>query len=482
MPSLKANVFFNFLNTITGIIFPVITFPYAARVLLPDGIGAVNFIQSIINYIVLLTSLGIPLYAVREIAKYRDDINSRNVATVEIILLSLCLCLGGYIIVWVLGEYVPQIHSQLALFYVLSLTILFTSIGVNWFYQAIEDFKFITIRSLLFRLLAAAALFIFVKSQDDLLLYAFVIVGSTVGNNFINFVHLRKYISFSHIPWRKLRIWRHLKPSLHIFVFNLITSIYLNLNTVMLGFMQGDVAVGLYTSGNKISHIILNVVASLGVVMLPRCSNLIGKGNLQEFASITQKSYRFVLALAVPSVIGLIILANPVITVFCGGEFLNATTVLCWTAPIIIFVGLSNVIGIQILYPQGKENLVIWSTVGGAILNFLLNLWLIPVWSYTGAAISTFAAELIVLVIQVIWGFKYIPFSLYEKKCMNYVFAAVVMASVVAPITIFFSNIWFILGGAVIIGGLVYILILWYLKDSLLSEIIQYVCQRIKYI
>ena len=220
MASLKANVVFNFLNTITGIVFPVITFPYAARILLPDGIGAVNFLQSIIAYIVLLTSLGIPMYAVREVAKYRDDIAKRNTVTIEITLLSLFLCLGGYIIVWMLGNFISQIHSQLALFYVLSLTILFTSLGVNWFFQAIEDFKFITVRAVIFRLLAAMALFLFVKSKDDLLVYAFVTVGSTVGNNIINFIHLRKYIDIGNIPWKHLRIWKHLKPSFNIFVYS----------------------------------------------------------------------------------------------------------------------------------------------------------------------------------------------------------------------------------------------------------------------
>ena len=289
MPSLKTNVALNFLNTVTGIVFPVITFPYAARVLLPEGIGAVNFLQSIVAYIVLLTSLGIPMYAVREVAKYRDDVAIRNRITVEILLLSVILCLFGYVAVAVLGIYVPQISAQLGVFYALSLTILFTSLGVNWFYQAVEDFKFITIRALCFRMLAALGLFLFVRDKDDLLIYAFVLVGSTVGNNLINFIHLRKWIPFHSITWAELRIWRHLRPSLRIFVFNLVTSIYLNLNTVMLGFMRGDDAVGFYTAGNKLSHVVLSVVASLGVVLLPRCSNLIETGQMEAFLALVKK-------------------------------------------------------------------------------------------------------------------------------------------------------------------------------------------------
>lgn len=474
MASLKTNVIFNFLNTITGIIFPVITFPYAARVLLPDGIGAVNFLQSIVAYIVLLTSLGIPMYAVREVAKYRDDIAKRNTVTVEITLLSLALCLGGYLLVWILGEFIPQIHSQLALFYVLSLTILFTSLGVNWFFQAIEDFRFITIRAVIFRLLAAAALFLFVKTKDDLLIYAFVTVGSTVGNNIINFVHLRKYIVLRQIPWSRLHVWRHLKPSLHIFVFNLITSIYVNLNTVMLGFIQGDSAVGFYTAGNKISHIVLSVVASLGVVLLPRCANLVENEHMDEFAAVTRKSYRLVQALSLPSTLGLILLASPIVITFGGSEFADAACVLAWTAPVIIFIGLSNVFGIQILYPLGKENLVIWSTVGGAVINFILNLFLIPYWSYTGAAISTFVAELTVLLIQVVWGYRYIPFPLFEKVNMNYLIASFVMAVVIFPLTLLLNDIWLVLILSVLVGGGIYAGVLWIMKDSLFHEMLRY--------
>lgn len=481
MTSLKTNVVFNFINTITGIIFPVITFPYAARVLLPDGIGAVNFLQSIIAYIVLLTSLGIPMYAVREVAKYRDDIAKRNTVTIEITLLSLFLCLGGYIIVWMLGNFISQIHSQLALFYVLSLTILFTSLGVNWFFQAIEDFKFITVRAVIFRLLAAMALFLFVKSKDDLLVYAFVTVGSTVGNNIINFIHLRKYIDIGNIPWKHLRIWKHLKPSFNIFVFNLITSIYVNLNTVMLGFMQGDSAVGFYTAGNKISHIVLSVVASLGVVLLPRCSNLVENGRMDEFASVTSKSYRLVQSLSLPSTIGLILLASPIVTIFGGSEFAEASSVLVWTAPIIIFIGLSNVFGIQILYPLGKENIVIWSTIGGAIINLILNFLLIPYWSYTGAAISTFIAELAVLLIQLIWGYRYIPFKLFEKVYANYLVASIFMAIVVFPLTQLLNNIWLSLIVSTIVGGGIYACILWIMKDSLFQEIMQYTFRLIKH-
>lgn len=476
--SLKTNVVLNFVNTITGIIFPVITFPYAARVLMPDGIGAVNFLLAIVNYIVLLTSLGIPMYAVREIAKFRDDIDQRNKITVEITLLSVSLCLFGYVIVWILGEFVPQIHTLVNLFYILSLVILFTGIGVQWFYQGIEDFKFITIRALIIRTLAALSLFLFVKDKSDLLIYGLVVVGSTVGNNVINFVHLRKFISLSVIKWRELRILRHLKPALRIFILNLIISLYINLNSVMLGFIQGDESVGLYTAGIKMSHVILSLVTSLGVVMLPRCSNLVQTGRIDEFATIGNKSMRLVMGLALPLTIGLMLLAQPIIHIFCGTDFTKSVSVLYWTAPIILFVGITNVIGIQILYPQNQEKIVIWSTIGGAVINLLLNIPLIPLYAQNGAAISTFAAELIVLVIQIILGRKYIPFKLLDIKLLPYLVATLLMVCVIGVIQTFIHAEWGVIIASLLIGTLTYVGSLLYFRDELVLEMMGYIFRR----
>lgn len=474
MASLKANVALNFVNTLMGIIYPVVTFPYAARILLPEGIGAVNFLNSIVAYIVLFTSLGIPMYAVREIAKYRDDVVNRNKITLEILMLSCILAAIGYVVVWALAAFVPQIHSQCSLFYVLSLTILFTAVGVQWFYQGIEDFKFITIRGIVVRSIAAASLFIFVKAPSDLLIYGFIVVGSTVGNNIWNFVHLRKYIPVADIEVKNLSILRHLKPSIKIFVLNLIISIYINLNTIMLGFIQDDTAVGIYTAGNKISHIALTVVTSLGVVMLPRCANLISNGRIEEFKKASIKAIKLVMATSFPCMAALIILAPQIILVFCGKDFLDAVPVLIWTVPVILVVGISNVIGIQILYPYGKENIVILSTLGGALFNIVLNTLLIPRYSYIGAAISTLIAEIVVTIIQICVGRKFIPFKFNFKLISNYFIATIVMAIILSVSIHIIDNPYLAAIICIIEGLVIYLVMLSVLKDSLFKEILRF--------
>ena len=479
MSSLKGKIILNYINTLSGLIFPIVTFPYAARMLQPEGIGVVNFQNSIIGYIVLLTSLGIPLYAVREIAKCRSNIELRNQTTVEIIFLSFILCVFGYLIVFFIGLLVPRVQEELTLFYILSSSILFTAIGVQWFYQGIEDFLFITIRGLIIRFLCAISLFIFVKDKDDLLVYGLVVVGTTVGNNLINFIHLHKYIRLSLIKWKKLNITRHIKPALRIFMLTVITSIYVQLNTIMLGFMIDDRAVGIFTAGNKLTHILVSMVTSLGTVMLPRCSHLIGEGKFDEFNGIIRKSYHFMMFMAIPLTVGIILLARPITLSFCGKDYFDAISVVIYTAPVIVFIGLTNIIGIQVLYPYGKENMVIISTLVAAGLNVLLNLLLIPPFAETGAAISMLLSELSVLLVQIKLGKKYIPFSFFDKELLNYLYATIAMIFGVLH-SYYFDNMWIQMTIGSLFGSFLFFIYLYFKKDYILSEIFALISSKIK--
>ena len=190
--SVKVNFILNLINIGTQMLFPIITFPYVCRVIGPEGIGQVSFFQSIISYITLFTCLGIPMYAVREIARVRNDIVEMNKTAIEILLFHLLLTILGYLVVSVLCLVVPQIHDNTPLFLVLSLTILFTAFGCEWFYQGIEDFKYITIRGLVVKFVSLGLLFVFVKTKEDLIYYGLYTVFGILGGNIFNFIRLRR--------------------------------------------------------------------------------------------------------------------------------------------------------------------------------------------------------------------------------------------------------------------------------------------------
>lgn len=473
MASIKKNIILNGINTVIGILIPIVTFPYAARVLMPEGIGVVNFLNSIIGYITLFTFLGIPMYAIKEVAKYRDDKQARDTITLEILTLSTILCVFGYIAVWALATFVPRIQANSTLFYVLSLTVIFTDIGVNWFYQGIEDFKFITIRGTIVRLMAAIALFIFVRQPSDLLAYCFVIVGTTVGNNAINFVHLRKHIAFRAVDFRSLKIRRHIAPAFQVFVLNLIISLYVQLNTIMLGFISGDAEVGYFTAGSKISHIGLMLLTSVGGVLMPRCANLIKKGETEEFASVIRKTLNFMLMFSLPIAAGLIVLATPVTMIFCGNEFAPSIPVLWLNAPVIIFISLTNIMGIQVLYPMDKTAIVIWSTVGAAVVNIIFNIILIPPFGAVGASASTLLAEFAILIIQAIIVRKYYPFKTSELFNGQMILASLVMCLSVWFVIRFLPTYTLQLLIGIPLGAIVYFAVLGLMKNSTSKAFLQ---------
>ena len=470
--SVKVNYILNLINTGTQMLFPLITFPYVCRVIEADGIGQINFFQSIISYISLFTCLGIPMYAIREIARDRSDVVQMNRTAMEILLLHSMLTLVGYAIVAILCLTVPQIQVNIPLFLILSLTIFFTAIGCEWFYQGIEDFKYITIRGLIIKTVSVVLLFIFVKSKTDLLYYGCYTVFGVLGGNIFNFFRLRKYIHRENIIFSELHIKRHIKPVLKVFSFSVVTSIYLQLNTVLLGFLKNALAVGYFAAATKVMQMLLTMSACLGSVMMPRASHLIAENKEDEFNRLIQKSYDFTLAIALPMTIGLIFCAPSLITALCGVKFEHSILPSQIIAPIILMVAISNVFGIQVLFPKGKINIVTLCCGIGAVADLILNLCLIPFFSYIGTSIAYLGAEVATTVSMYFIGRKYIPIIYFKKSHLTYALGCVVMALALYGISLLqlptLTSLW--VQGCC--GVLTYFIILCISKDEMLVQIL----------
>lgn len=470
--SVKVNYILNLINTGTQMLFPLITFPYVCRVIEADGIGQINFFQSIISYISLFTCLGIPMYAIREIARDRSDVVQMNRTAMEILLLHSMLTLVGYAIVAILCLTVPQIQVNIPLFLILSLTIFFTAIGCEWFYQGIEDFKYITIRGLIIKTVSVVLLFIFVKSKTDLLYYGCYTVFGVLGGNIFNFFRLRKYIHRENIIFSELHIKRHIKPVLKVFSFSVVTSIYLQLNTVLLGFLKNALAVGYFAAATKVMQMTLTMSACLGSVMMPRASHLIAENREDEFNRLIQKSYDFTLAIALPMTIGLIFCAPSLITALCGVKFEHSILPSQIIAPIILMVAISNVFGIQVLFPKGKINVVTLCCGIGAVADLILNLCLIPFFSYIGTSIAYLGAEVATTVSMYFIGRKYIPIIYFKKSHLTYALGCIVMALALYGISLLQLPTLTILLLQGCSGVLAYFIILCIRKDEMLVQIL----------
>lgn len=409
-------------------LFPLITFPYASRIMMADGIGQVNFFNSIISYISLFSCIGIPMYAISEVAKVRNDSVKISVTTVEILVLHAILTIGGYIAVAVICMTVSEVQVNIPLFLILSTTIFFTAIGCEWFYQGTEDFKYVTTRGLIVKTVSVVMLFMFVKTKDDILWYGAYNVIGVLGGNLFNFIRLRRFVDCNVVRVKDLHPFRHLKPALHIFVYNIIISIYLKLNTVMLGFLKDVIAVGYFTAATKLMYMAMSFSNSLGAVMMPRASNLIAEHKMDEFRSIVQRSYDFIVAISIPLALGLFFTSRSAVLLLCGDSFVHAIFASQIVAINIVSIGISGVIGIQVLYPLGKINIVILCTFLGAVTNVVLNVLLIPVYGHNGTAIAFAVTEAVVTGTMLLIGRKFIPVKLVKKQYIHYLVAGIAMA------------------------------------------------------
>lgn len=471
--SVKTNYILNLINVGTQMLFPLLTFPYVCRILLPAEIGQVNFYNSIIGYISLFTCLGIPMYAVREVARERDDIVQMNRTTIEVLLLHTLLTLIGYVAVVILCLTVPQIKENIPLFLILSITLIFTVIGCDWFYNGIEDFKYITIRGIVVKSISVILLFLLVKSKEDLLWYGVYCVVGSIGGNIFNFIRLRKYIHKENIIFTQLHIFRHLKPAIKVFSFNVVISVYLQLNPVLLGFMKDTIAVAYFTAATKLMMMVTKISSSLGTVLMPRASHLISEGKKEEFNKLIQKSYDFTLAITIPLVIGLICMAPYIVRVFCGSQYEDAIITSQIIAPITLVVGLSNIMGMQVLYPIGKINTVVKCTIYGAITNVILNLALIPFLSFNGTAIAYLGAEVATTLSMYIIAKQDMPIKFFKKDNLTYFVGGLLMIlSIFAVAALLKANNLIMLIAETLIGFGIYSLYLIYKKDQFASLVI----------
>lgn len=428
--SLKLNVILNMMLTLSGIIFPLITFPYVTRVLQPEGTGRIAFANSVVNYFSMLAAMGIPTYGIRTCAKVRDDKTALSRTVHEIMTVNLIMTVLSYIFLFIAVAMIEKLRDMSYIIAVFSLNFIFALIGVEWLYKALECYSYITARSLIMKALAVILMFVFVRTKEDYIAYAAILVLANTGYGILNFINLRKYVSFR--GFGKCNYIRHIKPIIIFFAMSVATTVYTNLDTTMLGFMRGNAEVGIYDVAVKIKVILVSIVTSLGTVLLPRASYYIENKLNSDFFRVSGKALEFVLALAIPCTIAFSIAANQCIVFISGNTYAAATIPMRIIMPTLIFIGLTNIIGLQMLVPLGREKAVLCSEVVGAAIDFILNMLLISKFGAAGAAFGTLAAEAGVLIIQLFAGRKELLIIKKDIQPIKIIAAALIAAIVMS--------------------------------------------------
>ena len=390
--SIAENLFYNMLYQVLVTVLPIITTPYVARVLGLAATGVHSYTESIVTYFTLFGALGTSMYAVRKIASVREDEKSLAQATLEILALKVILMLIT------LAIFIPSlcIGSEYAYLYRIHIiNIVATGLDISWFYQGIEDFKKVTIRNLLMKLLFIVALFVFVKTPADLPIYVLSIVGSSLIGNLMMIAYLPGYVKLR--IYEPLQPFRHLKESAVLFVPQIMNYVYVLLDRTLLGWMTNTDNVGIYDQAQRLVRMIAGMMHTLGYVMMARISSLTAANDTDSIRKYIHKSIDFTLFLSLPAVMGIIAVAPDFIPFFLGEEFLQVVPTLRIISVVVLTSACNSILGVQLLIPLKREKVYTVAMISGAAVNVAINVCLIPLLGVFGACIASITAELVVM-------------------------------------------------------------------------------------
>lgn len=394
--SVQYNFIMNIVLRMSAFIFPMITFPYTSRVLLAEGNGKIAFAVAVVNYFVLFASLGLPTYGVKACSQVRDDKTKLSRCVHELLSINVISMCISYISFAILMIVVPEFQKNSLLLWINSASIILSVAGIEWFYQAIEQYDYITIRNILIKLISIILMFLFVKNKDDYIIYGLITILGTVGSNIWNIVKLPSYIMLKNVGDYCLK--KHLKPIIFLFLYSAATTIYTNLDTVMLGFMVNEEEVGYYNAAVKLKNILVSVVTALGAVLMPRVTYYLNNGKQEEFNNLIQKSFEFIFVLSVPMSIYFMFESSTVINFLAGSGYEQAIPTMKIIMPSLIFIGIGSVTAWQLLIPFNKEHVTVIGAIIGGVINLIINFILIPSYGATGAAFATVIAEILVVI------------------------------------------------------------------------------------
>ncbi|AJA46760.1 putative O-antigen transporter [Clostridium pasteurianum DSM 525 = ATCC 6013] len=473
--SIAKNFIYNLLLQIVTLFMPLITVPYVSRILGKEGIGIYSYTLSIVQYFVILGTLGVSMYGNRQIAYVRDNKQEMSktfwsITFLKIITTSISLL--AYILLFGFNKTYGYIYL------IQAINIIAAMIDISWLYMGLEDFKKTVTRNLFVKILGVVCIFIFVKDYQDLNKYIIINVLMTFIGNLVMWIYIPSTVS--NIKIKLTDIVKHIVPTVQLFIPQIAIQIYAVLDKTMLGTLVDAGEVGLYEQSQKIIMLALGLVTSLGVVMLPRMSNTFANGDGKKMNEYLNKSLQAVSYVSIPMAVGLAAVSNEFVSWFFGKDFSPVSYLMIILTPILFFIAISNVLGIQYLLPSSRTKEFTISVTIGAVINVILNFILIPQYKAIGTCIATVVAEFIVTLIQYTYLRKNIKKKNLFKSIVKYTVSSMIMFILVRIIGIYMESkiITTIIQG--IVGSITYLILLSLLKEETNLTIIRFIVSKFK--
>ncbi|MCC4322835.1 flippase [Limosilactobacillus reuteri] len=468
------NYLYNVVYQILLLLVPLITVPYISRVLGPELVGINSYTNSWMTFFMLVGQMGIALYGNREVAYHRENPIERSKIFWGIELLQVITITCALIAY--LGAVLLFSTTFKEYFLLQSFWIIAAGVDVSWYFMGVENFQRIVFRNMLVKLASVALIFLVVKGNNDLGKYiALLGLSNLVGN-----LTLWPYLK-DEIKWVPISTWhpfRHFYPALLLFVPTITTQVYLVVNRLMLGRMSTQSQLGQFQYTDQIIKVILAVVTASGQVMLPHIANKFSKGDVKGIRDSLYNSFDFITAIAIPMMFGIMAIAKQFAPWFLGKQFNDAGILMMIEAPVILFIGWSNVTGTQYLMPINRTKEYTVSVTVGAVINVIANLFLIALWGARGATLATDISEFAVAAVQLV----YIRQTISRRKLFGQMWKYLLSGGIMFIITYRLAMIMNMtipnLAIEVIIGAIVYILCIFVLRAPIVNQALELINER----
>lgn len=401
----KKNFIYSSILTISGYLFPLLTFPYVTRVLGVDNIGKCNFYDSIISYFILFSMLGMMNLGIREIAKCNGDSDKLSRTFSSLLGLNGLSTALACIVLVVLSFTVIKFRECPQMIYIGFSKVLANFLLIEWFYRGIEQFKYITIRTIAVRILYVIVVFLLIRRPEHYIRYFFLTCMTFVVNAIINIAYSRKYVSFS---FRNINLKKYIKPFVTLGSYQILTSMYTTLNVVILGFMTNDVQVGYYSTAIKLYTIIISLYTAFTSVMMPRMSSLLNIGEMKGAKVLVSKSFNLLYCFSIPMIMLTVAFAPSIIHILAGEGFQGAVSPMRIVMPLMLIIGIEQILIYQILMPLNQDKSVLINSVIGACAGLILNIILVRKFECEGSAMAWIGSELAVFSSALFFTHKFI--------------------------------------------------------------------------
>ncbi|WP_428909674.1 oligosaccharide flippase family protein [Niallia sp. Krafla_26] len=421
MGKLATNYIFTVLYQLLLMLTPFITTPYVSRILKAEGIGIDAYVLSIVQLFVVFIVLSLPMYGSRQIAVQKD----RHDTSKEFWSIFIFQIINSLLTLFVFLIFISFIHEHKLLYYIHLTTLFAYCIDISWYFVGKEEMKKIAIRNMIVKVSGIILIFTLIKDYNDLPLYVAINGGTLLIGQLIMWVPLFKEIIFIKVGFKD--IVHHIKPLILLFIPQLMIQVYVLVNRIVLGNVSGEIEVGFYNQANKVVKIAIGLVASLGTVLLPRMASEFSKGNYGELKRYTQITLQFVLMITLPMTLGMMAIAPNFVVWFLGEGFSKVSIILIMMSPVIFFVGLANVFGVQLLVATNQQKKYSISIIVGAVLSLIINIGLVSTLGSLATTIALLVAEGVGALIQMYYARKYFELNTFARFFVKYLLLSILV-------------------------------------------------------